>query len=507
MAGGFTVQETVCYTQGWGLRLQFETRKAGFLNSSKAKQVHFVGVGGIGMSGLAEILMNLGYSVSGSDLQHSSIVQRLESYGLRFFEGHTGSNVGDADIVVISAAVPDDNAEVIEARDSGIPVLHRSELLADLLRMKPNAVVVGGSHGKTTTTSMVSAVLDQANIGATSIVGGILHRSGTNARWGTGDYIVAEADEHDGSFLRLHPTIGVVTNIDPEHMEYYGTLDNLKRAFLDFCNGIPFFGYAVVCHDSENVRSLYEQLECETVTYGLSEGSSVRAVNVRVDGMGAGNDLAHCLETVTTTFEVECSDTHLAQTGTLGTLQLRALGDHNVQNALATCTVGLCLGLPFGVIADGLRQFDGVRRRLQVCGSARGVTVIEDYAHHPTEIASTLQAVRSVEPGRIVVIFQPHLYSRTKFFSREFAEVLLDVDVAVVTDIYPSREEPMPGVDAGLIVRQARELGGDHVELVNDLGDVAGMLVPQLREGDAVLILGAGDINKIAQPLLAELVG
>lgn len=475
------------------------------MNANKAKQVHFVGVGGIGMSGLAEILMNLGYSVSGSDLQHTSIIQRLEGYGLRFCEGHHGDHVGGADIVVISAAVPEDNAEVAHARATGVPVLHRSELLADLLRMKPNAVVVGGSHGKTTTTSMVSAILDQANIGATSIVGGILHRSGTNARWGTGDYIVAEADEHDGSFLRLHPTIGVVTNIDPEHMEYYGTLDNLKRAFLDFCNGIPFFGYAVVCHDSENVRALYDQLECETVSYGLSEGAAVRAVNLRLGSEGSGGSMARRLESVTTCFDVECLDTHLAETGRLGSLEVRALGEHNVLNALAACTVGLCLGLPFGVIVDGLRQFDGVRRRLQVCGEARGVTVMEDYAHHPTEIASTLQAIRSVSPERVVVVFQPHLYSRTKFFAKEFAESLQGVELAVVTEIYPSREEPMPGVDSGLIVDLARELGGDHVELVNDMHAVPAVLSTKLRKGDVVLILGAGDINRIAKPLLTEL--
>ncbi|MFP6583333.1 MAG: UDP-N-acetylmuramate--L-alanine ligase [Candidatus Hydrogenedentota bacterium] len=492
---------------GFGVHVAKRLKRLDSLQNSRSKHVHFTGVGGIGMSGLAEILINLGYAVSGSDLEHSDIVERLETYGLTFYEGHEAKHVDGADIVVISAAVPEDNVEVLAATEHGIPILHRSQLLADLLRMKPHAVVVGGSHGKTTTTSMVSAVLEQANIGATSIIGGILHRSGTNARWGTGDYIVAEADEHDGSFLRLHPTIGVVTNIDAEHMEYYGTLDNLKRAFLEFCNGIPFYGYAVVCLDSDNVRAIVDEITSETMSYGLAEGVSVRAVDVRLGNRDESKAMTSQIDTLTTCFDVVCSDERLGVSGKLGSIELRALGENNVRNALAACTVGLCLGLPFGIIVDGLRHFDGVRRRLQVRGEMNGITVVEDYAHHPTEIASTLEAIRWTDPGRVVVVFQPHLYSRTKFFAEEFAEVLLDVDCAIVTDIYPSREEPMPGVDSGLIVNRARERGGLHVELVSDKDDVVAQLVPQLTPGDVVLILGAGDINQIVEPLLAEIAG
>ena len=466
------------------------------------KKIHFIGVGGIGMSGLAEILINLGYAVSGSDLSTSSIVRRLESYGLTFHLGHDGDNIGDTSIVVMSAAVPEDNVEVAAARERGIPILHRSEVLADILRMKPNAVVVGGSHGKTTTTSMVSSILDQANIGATSIIGGILHRSGTNARWGTGDYIVAEADEHDGSFLRLHPTIGVVTNIDAEHMEYYGTLDNLKRAFLDFCNGIPFYGYSVLCSDSENIRSMMDAIESVVISYGLNEGASIRGINIRLNHDESRVSFSDRIQSVTTCFEVECQDERLTHSGVLGALEIRALGENNVRNALAACTVGLCLGLPFGVVADGLRQFTGVERRLQLRGESKGITVIEDYAHHPTEIASTLEAIRWMKPSRVVCVFQPHLYSRTKFFSTEFAEVLSQTDLTIVTDIYPSREEPIAGVDSGLIVDQARSGGANHVELVSNLDDVPDALVPRLSAGDVVLILGAGNINKIAAPLL-----
>ena len=469
---------------------------------STTKQVHFIGVGGIGMSGLAEILINLDYTVSGSDLNYSPIVERLESYGLTFYLGHAAEHIGNAAIIVVSAAVDESNVEIVAARIAGIPILHRSEILADILRMKPHAVVVGGSHGKTTTTSMISSILDQANIGATSIIGGILHRSGTNARWGTGDYIVAEADEHDGSFLRLHPTVGVVTNIDAEHMEYYGTLDTLKRAFLDFCNGIPFYGYAVVCSDSENVRSILDAIESVAITYGLEEGASIRGVNMRLETHPPSLPIAEQINSLMTCIDVVCQDERLTHSGNLGTIQVRALGENNIRNALAACTVGLCLGLPFGVIADGLRHFDGVQRRLQVGGEVNGVTIIEDYAHHPTEIASTLQAIRWLNPKRVICVFQPHLYSRTKFFANDFARVLSDTDLSIITDIYPSREEPMPGVDASLIVNLAREQGAEHVELLNNFMDVPKILVPQLEAGDVVLILGAGDINKVIPPLL-----
>lgn len=474
------------------------------MNGLKRK-VHFVGVGGIGMSGLAEVLLNLGYEVSGSDLRASAITTRLEMYGLRFHEGHAPENIRDADILVVSAAVSEANAEVVAARERRLPVIHRSDLLADLMRLKPNAVVVGGTHGKTTTTSMISSIMDVANIGATSIVGGILHRSGTNARWGTGDYLVAEADEHDGSFLRLHPTIAVVTNIDAEHLEYYGTLDNIKRAFTDFCNGVPFYGYTVLCGDDPSARSICSDIESVCLTYGLGEGCSLQGTNVRLAPGTNGHAKLPLLQQLRTQVDVIAHDERLKVHGALGTLEINALGLNNVRNALAACTVGLCLGMRFGLIAEGIRQFEGVQRRLQVCGEERGVLVAEDYAHHPTEIASTLEAVRWVNPGRIIIVFQPHLYSRTRFFSQEFARVLATADRAIVTDIYPSREEPMPGVDSGLIVDAAHASGARHVELKNDMWEVARQVAGELRSGDIVLIMGAGNINRIASPLLEAL--
>lgn len=471
--------------------------------NGRKRKVHFVGVGGIGMSGLAEILLNLDYAVSGSDLKASEITERLEQYGLTFREGHDPANVGDAGILVVSAAVADDNPEVCAARERGIPVIHRSELLADLMRLKPNAVAVGGTHGKTTTTSMISAILDRANFGATSIIGGILHRSGTNARWGTGDYLVAEADEHDGSFLRLHPTIGVVTNIDAEHLEYYGTLDNIKRAFIEFCNGVPFYGYSILCWDDPNCRSILGNIDSVCMTYGTEEGALLRGSNVRLSA--GGNATAAKLSSLRTQVDVCNHDERLGRLGKLGTLTFNAIGAHNVNNALAACAVGLCLGMNFGHIADGLQMYDGVQRRLQVRGEQGGVTVIEDYAHHPTEIASTLEAVRWVNPGRVIAVFQPHLYSRTKFFYQDFARALSSCDRAIVTDIYPSREEPMPGVDSGLIVNAARESGGTPVELVSDMHAVAIALAADVKEGDVVLVLGAGNINRICPEILDAL--
>lgn len=474
------------------------------MNGTKRK-VHFVGVGGIGMSGLAEILLNLGYETSGTDLQATAITDRLVQCGLRFHEGHEASYVGEAEIVVVSEAVPKDNVEVVAAKERGTPVIHRSELLADLMRLKPNAIAVGGTHGKTTTTSMISAMFERANFGATSIVGGILHRSGTNARWGTGEYLVAEADEHDGSFLRLRPTISVVTSIDAEHLEYYGTLDHIKRAFADFCNMVPFYGFSILCWDDTNSRDILGDIDSVCLTYGLEEGASLRGVRVRWNEGNMNLPLWRRLSELRTCIDVVSEDERLGVTGPLGQLEVKALGVHNVRNALAACCVGLCLGLKFPHIADGLCMYDGVRRRLQVCGEQRGVLVVEDYAHHPTEIESTFEAARWIRPNRIIAVFQPHLFSRTKFFCERFAEVLATVDRAIVTDIYPSREQPMPGVDSGLIVDAARRQGAQNVQLVSDMHAVPGVLAGDLMPGDLVLVLGAGNINQVAEPLLQEL--
>ena len=471
------------------------------------RKVHFIGVGGIGMSGLAEILLNLGHQVSGSDIEASEITGRLAKLGLSFHRGHDPAHIEDAEIVVVSAAIGPDNPETAEARRRGIPVIHRSDLLADLIRLKPNAVVVGGSHGKTTTTSMIAAILDCADIEATSVVGGILHHSGTNARWGKGDCIVAEADEHDGSFLRLHPTIAVVTNIDAEHLEYYGTVDKIQRAFTDFCNGVPFYGYSIICRDDPLAREILDDVHSVALTYGLEAGASLVGSNLSLANLNGRASKVAQLGRIRTRMEVVSHDARFNVTGSLGVLETNAVGRDNARNALGACAVGLCLGMDFDTIAKGMLHFDGVRRRLQLRGEAGGAVIVEDYAHHPTEIASTLEAIRWLEPSRVLCVFQPHLYSRTKFFFDDFAAVLGKFDRAIVTDIYPSREAPMAGVDSGLIVDAARANGADHVELVSDMSRVPSQLVSEVREGDVILVLGAGNINRIVEPLLSALEG
>ncbi|MBN2308786.1 MAG: UDP-N-acetylmuramate--L-alanine ligase, partial [Candidatus Hydrogenedentes bacterium] len=329
-------------------------------------------------------------------------------------------------------------------------------------------------------------------------------------------YLVAEADEHDLSFLRLRPTISVVTNIDAEHLENYGTLDKIKRAFTDFCNGIPFYGYSIVCWDDPNVRAILDDIDSVCITYGTEDGASLVGGNVRVGEAAARTAVApgapgesrpgaDLLGRLATSVDVTSHDERLNVTGPLGTLTFNAVGVHNVRNALGACAVGLCLGMSFPQIAAGLRLYDGVRRRLQLRGRHNGITVVEDYAHHPTEIASTLEAARWLDVKRIVCVFQPHLYSRTKYFYDDFARVLATADRAIVTAIYPAREDPMPGVDSGLIVDAAHETGAGHVELVNDMESVPALLAPALEPGDLVLVLGAGNINRIVEPLLSEL--
>jgi len=459
------------------------------------QHVHFVGIGGIGMSGLAEILLNLGYKVTGSDLSRSEITDRLVQLGATFFEGHNARNVGNAGVVARSAAVPENNPELLTARRRGIPVIPRSQLLADLMRLKPHAVAVGGTHGKTTATSMISAILEKADIESTAIVGGILNRKGSNVAWGTGDYLVAETDEHDGSFLKLYPTVTVVTNIDPEHMEYYGTLDALKSAFLDFINRVPFYGFSVVCKDDKNVRSIIPHVTAPYITYGLRRGADIVARDITLKC--PKNAFAH-IGQIETRFLVFNRNERLGKTGRLGSVTIHAVGRHNVLNALAAIGVGLGLGMKFSQISAGLKLFSGVRRRFQLRGNVSGIAVLEDYAHHPTEIGATLDAARLLRPRRVIAVFQPHLYSRTKFFYNDFARVLSKTDHLVVTRIYGAREKPMPGVSAVNIVKAVRARGHRSVEYIEDKEQIPEKLAGMLRRGDMVFFLGAGDIGRLS---------
>jgi UDP-N-acetylmuramate--alanine ligase len=454
------------------------------------------------MSGLAEILLNLSYAVSGSDLQSSPITNRLENLGLTFYPAHDASNIENAEVIVVSAAVPETNPEIVCARENNIPILHRSEVLADLIRIKPHAVVVGGSHGKTTTTSIISTMLDVADIGATSIVGGVLHRSGTNAKWGTGDYIVAEADEHDGSFLRLHPTIALVTNIDAEHLEYYGTLDNIKRSFVEFCNGVPFFGYVIVCADDPNIQSILHDVHATTITYGLKKDVDVQAEGYSL--LLANSDEDKLTPKFQTRVQLKINRDKFPESID-DTIFLNTIGENNIRNALGAYAVGLSLGLDTKSIKNGIEEFSGVQRRLQWVGEVNGVQVIEDYAHHPTEIESTIEAVRWLRPKRIIIVLQPHLYSRTKFFATEFAAALGKAELAYVTDIYPSREEPIPGIDSGIIIQAGVQQDIHTLHLLSNMDEVPETIAAKVDDGDIVLLLGAGNINRIGSDIIQSL--
>jgi UDP-N-acetylmuramate--alanine ligase len=467
---------------------------------SKVKKVHFVGIGGIGMSGLAEILLNLGYEVSGSDLHPSAITNRLEKLGAVFYAAHAADNIEGAGIVVYSAAINEKNPELSAAHAANLPVIPRSEMLADLMRLKPNAIAVAGTHGKTTTTSMIAPILEKADIESTAIIGGILNRNGSNVSWGKGDFLVAEADEHDGSFLKLFPTITVVTSIDAEHLEYYGTIDEIKRAFLDFVNRVPFYGFSVVNKEDENVRSILPRIRSDHVTYAINHPADLRAENIRTERPTLSGGKFE-IEKLETSFEVVNSSEHLGRCGTLGRARVKAAGMHNVLNALAAIGVGLSLGMEFDRICEGLLVYDGVERRMQIKANAGGILVVEDYAHHPTEIAATLDAAATIGAKRVLAIFQPHLYSRTKFFTNEFAQSLMPTSKLLVTEIYKAREEPMAGVSGLNIIKAAREFGHPDAEFVEDKQDIPDVIESELAEGDMVLVLGAGDIWRVADEI------
>ncbi len=449
--------------------------------------VHFVGIGGIGMSGIAEVLLNLGYRVSGSDLRASETTRRLEQLGGRLRVGHDAAHVGAADVVVISSAVKPTNPEVLEARRRGIPVIPRAEMLAELMRMK-YGVAVAGSHGKTTTTSLVATVLGAAGLDPTAVIGGRLNSIGSNARLGQGEILVAEADESDGSFLHLSPTVAVVTNVDPEHLDHYGTLDALKRTFVDFINKVPFYGLAVLCLDHPEVRSLLPQVGKRYVTYGYSPGTDYSATDVRFDGLRSRFVAVRRGEP-------------------LGEVVLAMPGTHNVLNSLAVLATADFLGVPFDVYRAALQHFEGVGRRFTVRGEAAGVMVVDDYGHHPAEIRATLAGARAGFDRRIVACFQPHRFTRTRDLMGDFARSFHAAEVVVVTDIYPAGEEPIPGVSSEALVRIMREQGHPGVHHVPRRADVVATLGPLLRTGDILITLGAGDVWMVGEDALGFLQG
>ncbi len=452
----------------------------------KKTRVHFVGIGGIGMSGIAEVLLNLGYEVSGSDLRDSDVIRRLGSLGARVHLGHRKENLpGNPSAVVISAAVKFSNPEVLEARRRHIPVIPRAEMLAELMRMK-YSVAVAGSHGKTTTTSMVAAVLGVAGLDPTMVIGGRVKSLGSSARLGQGEMLVAEADESDGSFLLLSPTIAVVTNIDREHMDFYQTLDCLTDNFLTFINKVPFYGLAVLCLDDPHVRGLISKVKKRFTTYGFSPEADFYGKDLQAKAM-----------------EVQFSVWHRSRS--LGKLRLRMPGRHNAMNALAVVAVGQELEIPFDRVAEALEGFTGIHRRFEIKGEPGGVMVIDDYGHHPSEIQATLLAIRDGWSRPLTVIFQPHRYSRTRDLFDEFLTVFDGADRLILTEIYPGGEERLEGVRAEELYRAIKRRGHIEVEFISDKEEIAARLLPRLKAGDMVLTLGAGDIYTVGEALVESL--
>jgi UDP-N-acetylmuramate--alanine ligase len=449
----------------------------------RIQHVHFVGIGGSGMSGIAEVLLNLGYTVSGSDLRRTATTDRLVSLGARVFEGHAAEHVNGAHVVVTSTAVRPQNPEVAEARRRGVPVIPRAEMLAELMRLK-YGVAVAGSHGKTTTTSMVALVLDRGGLDPTVVIGGRLGVLGSGARIGRGEFLVAEADESDRSFLKLNPTLAVVTNIDREHLDAYHDLADIQEAFLGFVNKVPFYGGAVLCLDDAPVQDILPRVERRVVTYGLTHQASVSARDLELSPTGS-----HYTATL---------DGH-----TLGPVMLTVPGAYNVANSLAAVAVGLDLDVPFEAIRAGLESFTGVDRRFQVRGERGGVLVIDDYGHHPTEIRVTLEALRRrAGERRTVVLFQPHRFTRTRALWDDFARAFHQADVLLVTDIYPASEEEIPGITAEALARAVAERGHRQVAWAGDLKSAAERLAAEVREGDVVLTLGAGSVWTAGEELL-----
>nr|MBF0222505.1 UDP-N-acetylmuramate--L-alanine ligase [Desulfobulbaceae bacterium] len=453
----------------------------------KNKHIHFVGIGGIGMSGIAELLLNLHYTVSGSDLRESDITRRLAKLGGIINIGHRGEWVKGADVVVTSTAVRKNNPEIVAANEALIPVIPRAEMLAELMRLKKYGIAVAGSHGKTTTTSMTGWMLAQAGLDPTVVIGGQVDNFGSNAKLGDGEFLVAEADESDGSFLHLSPVVEVVTNIDLEHLDYYSGIEEIKAVFLQFINKIPFYGAAVICLDDANIVELMPQIKKRVITYGLTAQADLHARGIETEGL-------------TSRFEV-CGNNKV-----LGEIKINFAGTHNVYNALAAVAVGLELDIDFDVIKKGLESFTGVQRRLQVKGEVKGVTVVDDYGHHPTEIRATLSAMRLAWPKRrIVVLFQPHRYTRTQALFKEFSTAFHDADMLFIGDIYPASEDPIEGVTSLTLIDKIKVHGQKNVYYVTDLNKAVDQLLPYLESADVFLTLGAGNVWQIGEQVLDNL--
>ena len=454
------------------------------------KRIHFVGIGGTGMNGIAEVMKNLGYEVTGSDMAHNAATERLESLGVKIFYEHAASNVDGADAVVVSTAIKADNPEVVAAREARISIVPRAVMLAELMRLR-QGIAIAGAHGKTTTTSLVASIMGIGGLDPTFVIGGRLNAAGSNARLGTGDFIVAEADESDASFLCLTPVLAVVTNIDADHMETYDhDFEKLKQAFVDVLTRLPFYGNAVLCADDENVRSIVSRIPKPVVLYGLSEEAEVRAVDVRAEGTQM------CFTVLRDGYEPL-------------PVRLNLPGLHNVRNALAAITIATLVGVSDEAIVEALANFNGVGRRFTqygdiACKDGGHFTLIDDYGHHPHEMAATLEAVRGAYPDRrVLVAFQPHRYSRTRDCFEDFAKVLSSVDALVLADVYPAGETPIPGADGRSLARAVRLMGHTDLIFVDRAADMDDAIMTMARDGDVVVTMGAGNVGLVAPRLKA----
>jgi len=468
---------------------------------AKIQRIHFVGIGGIGMSGIAEVLLNLGYRVSGSDLKSSTVTQRLAGLGATTFEGHRAENVAGADVVVTSSAIARDNPEVAEAHKLHIPVIQRAEMLAELMRLK-YGIAIAGMHGKTTTTSMVAAVLAAGGLDPTVVVGGRVDAMGSNARLGKSQYLVAEADESDRSFLKLSPILSVVTNIDREHMDCYRNMRDVKKTFLEFMDRVPFYGMVVACHDDPILRRLLPEVQRRTVTYGTKRGSDFW---IKISGSNPSQS-PHPVAQDATRVGHPLSRFHVRYRGQdLGEFTLHVPGLHNVLNATAAIAVGIGLDISVDAIRAALDQFRGVDRRFQLRGRAAGISVVDDYGHHPTEIKATLAAARQCGFGRIHVIFQPHRYTRTRDLMEEFTTAFGDADSVFVLDIYAASEKPIEGITGAALAERIRWRSGKNVEYVSSFADAVTRAIEAARDGEMILTLGAGSVSQLGPMVLDRL--
>jgi len=453
----------------------------------KTKHIHFIGIGGIGMSGIAELLINLGYQVSGSDLNDTPVTRRLKSLGGRIFVGHGREQIKGADVAVYSSAVGDDNPEIVAAKERFIPVIPRAEMLAELMRLK-YGIAIAGAHGKTTTTSMVASILTCGRLDPTVVIGGRLDIwGGSNTKLGQGDILVAEADESDGSFLLLSPTIAVVTNIDHEHMDYYGDMETIRETFIDFVNKIPFYGSAILCLDNEEIQGIIPRLKKRYLTYGMTSQADLKAGDLIKEGLGISFEVIH-------------------RDRPLGRITVGMPGEHNVLNALAATAVGLELDLEIGIVREGLKTLGGLERRFQIKGEKEGVLVLDDYGHHPTEILATLKTAKECWPEkRLIVLFQPHRYTRTQALFDRFVMAFNQADLLIVTPIFPAGEKRIEGVTAENLARGAREHGHRDVTYCPRDEEILPLILSLVRPGDLVMTLGAGNIHKVGARLLGEL--